>query len=83
MDDLEKRVRTIVVERLMLPVAPEALGVGEDLADRYGVDSVRLFDLVVGLEEDFGISFEDQELKLANFATLGDIVARLREKNAR
>jgi len=79
-DDLPMRVKAIAVERLALGVEPENLDPKAGLADAHGVDSVRLFDLIVGLEVDFGVSFEDRELKLANFATIDDIVARIRAK---
>lgn len=79
---LEDRIRAILVERLFLEVAPETIGVEQSLTEEYGVDSVRLFDMVVGLEEDFDISFEDDELAIRNFDTVTAIVTRVREKLA-
>lgn len=80
MDDLVERVKALAIERLSLSVSADDLLPTENLAANYGVDSVRLFDLVVSLEEDFGISFEDQELKLDRFGTVADIASRIREK---
>ena len=79
-DEIPGRVRNLAVERLALGVAPDDLDPKAGLAEVYGVDSVRLFDLIVGLEDDFGVSFPDNELKLANFATVEAIVERLRAK---
>ena len=79
-DELIERLKRIAIERLPLEADPSDLLATENLSANYGVDSVRLFDLVVGLEEDFGVSFEDRELRLDRFATLGDIAQRLREK---
>lgn len=79
-DDLQSRIKSIIVERLFLDVEPDELDAGESLTDAHGIDSVRLFDVVVGLEEDFDISFEDDELTLDNFDTVQAITQRVTEK---
>ncbi len=79
-ENLEERIREILVERLFLEVEPAAIGADESLTETYGIDSVRLFDMVVGLEEDFGISFEDTELDIPGFDTVTAIARRVREK---
>jgi len=78
--DLHERIRRILVERLFLEVEPDKLGGQESLTEAYGIDSVRLFDMVVGLEEDFGVQFEDSELKLADFDTVDRIAAKIAAK---
>jgi len=40
-----------LVERLMLDVAPEEIGDDQELTSAYDLDSVRLFELVIGTEE--------------------------------
>ena len=77
---LTSRIKEILVERLFLDVEPASVGTEQSLTEGYGVDSVRLFDMVVGLEEDFSISFEDEELTIENFDTVAAIAARVREK---
>jgi len=74
------RIREIMADKLLIDASPEALGAEDDLVGEHGVDSVRLFDLVVGLEGEFGVQFEDNELVLANFATLAAIAARVSAK---
>ena len=80
--ELEDHLRKLLVERLFLDAAPGDIGAGDNLVDHFAVDSVRLFDLIVGLEDDFGVSFADDELKLANFDTLAKILERLQAKQA-
>jgi acyl carrier protein len=69
-----------MVERLFLTVKPEDIKDDESLTLKYGIDSVRLFDMVVGMEDDFDVSFEDEELTLENFDSLNRIVSSLSEK---
>lgn len=81
-DDLEQRIKEIIVERLFLEIEPDQLEDNASLTDAHGVDSVRLFDMIVGLEEDFEVSFEDEELVIENFDTVENIADRIREKLA-
>ena len=79
-NELSARIKSILVERLFLDIAPDQLGDQESLTIKYGVDSVRLFDMVVGLEDDFGICFADDELRIANFDSVAVIAGRVAEK---
>ena len=71
----------MIVERLFLSAAPADIQTDASLIDAYGVDSVCLLELVVGLEEAFGIVIEDGDFDVRNFisvAALRDFVkARL------
>ena len=79
-NELKSRVAEIMVERLFLTIDPQDIKDDESLTLKYGIDSVRLFDMVVGMEDDFDVSFEDEELTLENFDSLARIVASLSEK---
>jgi len=78
---IEARLKEMIVERLFLSVTPENIQADASLVDAYGVDSVCLLELVVGLEEAFGIVIEDGDFDVRNFisvAALRDFVqARL------
>lgn len=79
-DELVDRIRNILVERLFLELPAGEPAADESLTEKHGVDSVRLFDLVVGLEDDFDIRFDDAELALKNFDTVNAIAARVHAK---
>ena len=68
--DIESRIKEMVVDRLFLKVTPEELASDASLIDDYGVDSVALLELVLGLEEVFGIVVEDGYFDLAYFSTV-------------
>lgn len=78
---IESKLKQMIVDRLFLSVAPADIQTDASLIDAYGVDSVCLLELVVGLEEAFGIVIEDGDFDVRNFisvAALRDFVnARL------
>ncbi|MDD4102468.1 MAG: acyl carrier protein [Kiritimatiellae bacterium] len=78
---IEKKLKEMIVGRLFLNVAPDEIITDASLIDTYGIDSVCLLELVVGLEEAFGIMVEDGDFDLRHFisvAALRDFVkARL------
>jgi acyl carrier protein len=72
------QVKKLVVERLFLDTPPENIGDDENLLEKFGIDSVRMFEIVVGLEESFGVNFADQEFSVERFATarkIAEVVA--------
>jgi acyl carrier protein len=77
-EELLPQVKKLVVERLYLDVPPEGIGDDDDLLAKFGIDSVRLFEIVVGLEETFGISFADEDFAVERFSTarkIAEVVA--------
>ena len=78
--EIESRIKEMVVDRLFLKVTPEELASDASLIDDYGVDSVALLELVVGLEEEFGIVVEDGDFDLANFSTVKALAGFVRQR---
>ena len=80
--ELRKKIKEMIVERLFLDVSPDDIGDDDNLSERFGVDSVNLFEIVVGLEEVFGISLADEELSVEAFSTVAKIAAVVERKLA-
>ena len=78
--DLKQRIKRMIVERLFLSVTPGEIADEAPLMDAFGIDSVALFELVVGLEEEFEISMEDADFKIDTFRTVNSIAAFIEEK---
>ncbi len=67
---IEAKLKEMIVERLFLKVAPADIQTDASLIDAYGVDSVCLLELVVGLEEAFGVVIEDGDFDVRNFISV-------------
>ena len=78
--EIKTKVKHMLVERLMLDVDPADIGDDQDLVEGFDLDSVRLFELVIGTEEEFEISFEDDEFSVEKFSTVSSIAVCIAEK---
>jgi acyl carrier protein len=77
---LEDRLKAMLVERLMLKFTPAEIGDEDDLIEKWGLESVQLMEIVIGLEEVFGIQLGDDEFSVKKFRTIRNIAGVVREK---
>jgi acyl carrier protein len=73
-DVVFKSVKRIIAEKLGLNASDNT----QDLIDDLGADSLDMVELVMGLEEEFGITFDDEDVD--KLQTVDSIVAYLRSK---
>lgn len=79
---LKQEIKQMIVERLFLDADPAQMGDDENLMENYEIDSVNLFEIVVGMEEQFGISFEDDDFSVDLFATVDSLAEFVERKQA-
>lgn len=79
-EDLPAQLKSMIVERLFLNVAPDDIGDDENLMDEYNIDSVNLFEIIVGLEDEFGLTLEEEDFNVETFSTVANIAAFVEEK---
>lgn len=77
---LETRLKEMIVDRLMLKFRPEEIADDDDLIRKWGLESVQLMEIVIGLEEVFGIQLGDEEFSVKKFSTIRSIAAVVRGK---
>lgn len=83
-DDTKGQLKEMIVERLFLSVGPEEIGDDEDFRDKFGFDSIQLFEIVIGLEEVFSIGFEgDEDFSIEKFTSVNQILEVMKEKQGR
>jgi acyl carrier protein len=80
MEDLKTKIKIMIVERLFLDVSAGEIGDATPLMETYGVDSVALFELALGLEDEFGVSMDDVDFNIATFRTVNSIAAFVNER---
>lgn len=77
---MKDRIKTMMVERLYMNVSPDQIENDKSLINEYGVDSLNLLELIVGIEEEFGIRIDDSEFRVSNFETVDALAGFLGEK---
>jgi len=80
--DLKQQIKEMIVERLFLNVAPEDIPDDANLMETYNIDSVNLFEIVVGLEEEFEITLQDADFSVETFSTVANIAAFVEQKRS-
>ena len=81
-ENTENRIKKMIVSRLFLKIQPEAIESDKSLVDFYGIDSVSLLELVVGIEEEFGLQIGDDEFDIKNFSTVASLTVFVEKKLA-
>ncbi len=75
------RLRALLAERLGLALAGDGLDEATGLLGQgIGLDSVEVLQLVSAIEEAYGLTIDDEELRREHFATLGTVVTFVAER---
>lgn len=73
---LQEKVRSIIAEQL--GVKPEEVTPQASFIDDLGADSLDTVELVMALEEEFGVEIPDEEAE--KLVTVGDAIKYIEEK---
>ena len=81
--DLKSKVKDLIVRRLKLEIDPATI---EDAAPLFGeglgLDSIDALELVLGLEQEFGIKVADEEVGVKAFSSVDSLTDFIKEKSA-
>lgn len=79
---IEDQLKKMIVERLFLDVESGDIDDSDSLMEKYDVDSIRLFEMVIGIEELFGIVIDEEEFDVGLFRNVSSIAGYVRGKGA-
>jgi len=72
-DEVTRQVKAIVVEALHAQKMSNDIG-AETYLENLGLDSLNIVDVFLGIERDFSVEFDDEELDLSVVETVGSLV---------
>ena len=75
-EEIFEKVKGIIVEQL--GVAEASVTLEASFIDDLGADSLDLFELVMSMEEEFGVEIPSEDLE--KIATVGDVIDYLKAK---
>lgn len=80
-ENLAPRVKELIVRRLKLDIDPTSIENDTPLfGEGLGLDSIDALELVLGLEQEFGIKVEDEEVGVKAFASVNALVDFIEQK---
>jgi acyl carrier protein len=81
--ELTPKLKDLIVRRLKLDVDPTTIDDGAPLfGDGLGLDSIDALELVLGLEQEFGIKVEDEEVGVKAFASVNALADFVEQKKS-
>ena len=85
-EELKPRVKQLIVRQLKLDVDPASIQddapLFGDADGGLGLDSIDALELVLGLEKEFGIKVQDEEVGVRAFASVNALCDFIRQKAA-
>ena len=63
-----------VVSDVLLEIDVDNIDMSAELTKKYGINSVSVIQIIVALEQEFGILYEDSELALGLYYDMNDLV---------
>lgn len=85
-EDLKKRVKELIVRQLKLEIDPASIKddapLFGDSAEGLRLDSIDALELVLGVEKEFGIKVQDEEVGVKAFASVDALCDFVRSKAA-
>lgn len=79
-DQMETRVKEIIVEYGELEIASEDIGLETNLTT-IGINSISFIKIIVAIESEFNMEFDDDGLDYTQYQCFKDVVSYIREKN--
>ena len=77
---IEERIKNVLSREAMVGRAPDQINSKASLVAELGLDSIRMVELINGLESEFGIQMEDDELSLELFANVRSLAEYVERK---
>ncbi len=84
MNDLKSQVKTMIIERLKLEgMTPDQIDDSAPLfGEGLGLDSIDALEMVLGIEQTFGVKIEDEAAGLKAFKNVDSLTAFIAEHQA-
>ncbi len=74
------KIKELIVEQFMIS-NPDEITLATSFVDDLEADSLDIVELIMAVEEEFGITIEDQDVE--GIKTIGDVVNYIAEKQAK
>lgn len=77
-DNIEKRILQVIIRDLELNINEDDIELTDSLDELFGMDSIAILELVVGIEKEFTIKIPDEHLTVEMFQNVSTIAEHVR-----
>jgi acyl carrier protein len=81
--DCQQEIQSFLVNTLKVAVSADRLHPEKSLIEEHGVDSAGIFEMILWMEDRFGLHVPPQDMELANFATIKAAAAYVERSRSR
>lgn len=78
MDDVENKVRAVLVGVLSNGLGATEVGPDADLVDEYGLDSLQMISFLLGIEDTFDLELDYENLELDHLRSVAQFASYVR-----
>ena len=78
MDEVEDKVRAVLVDVLAGGLTAAEVGADADLVDEYGLDSLQMISFLLGIEDSFDLELDYENLELDHLRSVAQFAAYVR-----
>jgi len=69
----QDRIKELIIEKVLVGVNPDEINNDSQLVSELGLDSIQIIGLIGGLEEEFDMVLEDDDLDFELFSTINNL----------
>ncbi len=80
-DSIKQTLKELIVDRLFLDLAPADIGDDTALVE-YGVDSFLLLEVIVAIEEEFGVKIEQGDITSETLKSVNSLAELVESKQS-
>lgn len=77
---IQDQIKALIVEKVLVGVDPSEISNDSELVSELGLDSIQIIGLIGGLEEEFDIVLEDDDLDFELFSTINNLAKLVKGK---
>lgn len=79
----QDRIKNLIVDRVLVGVNPDEISNDSQLVAELGLDSIQIIGLIGGLEEEFDMVLEDDDLDFELFSTVNNLAKLVESKTSK
>ena len=77
---IQDQIKALIIEKVLVGVDPAEISNDSELVAELGLDSIQIIGLIGGLEEEFDIVLEDDDLDFELFSTINNLAKLVKGK---